>query len=527
MSAPPRVIVLWLPDWPIEALRREEPGLGADAPLAIIADGAVAAVSAAGRRSGVRRGLRRREAQSCCPDIVLRAADPDRDARAFEPLVTALEAIVPGVAVARPGLCAIRAAGPAVYYGAERAAAEALLGRLAGLGAVAVAGLADGVFAAERAARAALQAGGGVQPDGARVVRIPPGRSAEFLAPMPVSVLLDAEALDDALPGLLERLGIHTLGAFAALPADAVLDRFGPEGLALHRRAAGADERAAEPRTPPPELIARAAFEPPLERAEQVAFAMRAEAERFVEELTGRRLACTGLRVSAVDAEGGESERVWLHPGAFSPADVVDRIRWQLGGAIAETGPAAGRLRAGVAELRIAPESVDPIGAHEPGLWGDAGADDRVHRALARLQSLLGHGAVLRPAVSGGRDPRDRQRAIPWGDRGPAGATAGPWPGRLPSPSPGSVFADPHPVLVVDRAGAEVSVSDRGAVSGEPARLALADRSLELTAWAGPWPLLRHDARQARWRFQAVDEGGCGWLLSRDGEGWWAEARYD
>ena len=82
-------------------------------------------------------------------------------------------------------------------------------------------------------------------------------------------------------------------------------------------------------------------------------------------------------------------------------------------------------------------------------------------------------------------------------------------------------------MLVLDRTGAEVTVSPRAAVSAEPVRLAVADRGLALTGWAGPWPVLRHDAAAPRWRFQAVDETGCGWLLVRDADGWWAEARYD
>jgi protein ImuB len=531
MSAP-RVIALWLPDWPIVALRREEPRLSADAPIAIITDGAVSAVSAAGHAAGVTRGLRRREAQSRCPSIVLRPADAERDVRGFEPIVAGLETVVPGVAVLRPGFCVIRAAGPAAYFGAERAAAEALVGRVADLGATAVAGVADGVFTAARAARGvdAASRSTGV-PARSRVLVVPPGRSPEFLADVPITVLADEAAAGDALVGLLVRLGVRTLGAFAALPADDVLDRFGAEGLALHRRAAGLDERAAAPRIPPPEFTVTVSFEPPLELAEQVAFGVRAEAERFIEAFTTARLACTGIRVAATDADGGTSDRVWLHPSAFSPADVADRVRWQLGGATVvrgSTADAASRLRSGIAQVRIAPESVDPIGVHEPGLWG-GGPDERVHRALARLQSMLGHGAVLRPELGGGRDPRERHRGVPWGDRGPTRTAGGPWPGRLPSPSPGSVFDEPHPVLVADASGRDVVVSRRGAVSAEPARLGFADRGLELTGWAGPWPVLRHDSPDGvpRWRFQVVDEHGCGWLLVREADGWWAHARYD
>ena len=50
-------------------------------------------------------------------------------------------------------------------------------------------------------------------------------------------------------------------------------------------------------------------------------------------------------------------------------------------------------------------------------------------------------------------------------------------------------------------------------------------------AWAGPWPVVERwwDAEHAKrvHRFQIVDDDGCAWLLVRDDEGWWAEARYD
>lgn len=528
----PRVIALWCPDWPVAALHRQEPRLPADAPVAIVADGAVVTVSAAARAAGVRRGMRRREAQSCLPSIVLRPADPDRDARAFEPVVAAIEAVVSGAAVLRPGLCMVQAAGPAAYYGAERAAAAALVGRIAELGVHAVAAVADGVFTAELAARGAFRLQRPPDPPavvdaalGAGVAVVPPGGAAEYLAPLPVTVVGD-----EPTAGLLLRLGIRTLGAFAALDPDDVLERFGVSGLSLHRRASGRDDRAATARVPPPELTVTVGFEPPLELAEQVAFAIRADAERFVTEHTARRLACTGLRMTAVDASGGVLERVWLHPGAFSPADVTDRIRWQLG---STTGRGAeGRLHAGIVEVRIVPESIDPIGTHEPGLWG-GGPDDRVHRAVTRLQSLLGHDAVLRPALQGGREPAQRQRTVPWGDRGtaPAQIIDAPWPGRLPPPFPGTVFTEPHPVLVTDPAGVEVAVTPRGAISAAPTRLAVADHAVMLVAWAGPWPVVTADdaARGAapRWRFQAVDDDGCGWLLVRADDGWWAQARYD
>src|SRR5690606_30895886 len=85
-----RLLVLWCPDWPVHAHARDA-RLPGDASVALIEQNIVLACSPAARAEGVRRGMRQREAQARCPAIhVLRYA-PTLDARAFEPVLTALE----------------------------------------------------------------------------------------------------------------------------------------------------------------------------------------------------------------------------------------------------------------------------------------------------------------------------------------------------------------------------------------------------------------------------------------------------
>ena len=128
--------------------------MSADAPVALIEKNVVLACSPAARAEGVRRGMRQREAQARCPALHALPYDPALDSRVFEPVLTALEGALPGVHPVRPGMLAVRARGPARYYGGETAAALALLGTLAEHGVPAArAGIADGLFAAERAAR--------------------------------------------------------------------------------------------------------------------------------------------------------------------------------------------------------------------------------------------------------------------------------------------------------------------------------------------------------------------------------------
>src|SRR5690606_9895933 len=119
-----------------------------------------------------------------CPSLAVVAADPVRDHRAFAPIVSRVEEHAPGVQLVRPGLCALRARGPARYYGGEDAAARVLLDALAGMGLDEVtAGVADGPFTAQQAARTAR---------GERVRVVPPGEAAAFLAPLSVATLDDA-----------------------------------------------------------------------------------------------------------------------------------------------------------------------------------------------------------------------------------------------------------------------------------------------------------------------------------------------
>lgn len=508
-----RSLVLWCPDWPVLAARREH-GLDPETPVALTEAGAVHSCSAAARRDGVQRGLRVREAQFRSPELVVLPYDPVLDVRAFEPLVRQIELIVPGVQILRPGTVAMRARGPARYYGGEDAAARALLDTVAGLGvADARVGAADGPFAAEQAARAVSPA--------ERIGIVAVGASAEFLAPMPVGLVVD-----DRTRTLLNRLGVRTLGELAALPEDDVHRRFGAAGVLAHRRASGRETDGVAARTPPPEYEVAQHFEPPLDRVDQLAFAFRVRAEEFVDRMRGARLVCTAIRVEIDDERGGRSSRSWLHPRWFSAAEVVDRVRWQLQGA----GTAETELASPITAVRVVPERVDSTAHHETGLWG-GGPDERVHHALTRVQSMLGHDEVVTPRIGAGRMLAEREVLVPWGDRPPEASDA-PWPGRLPALAPASVFRERLPVGLLAADGDVVSIDERGALSGAPERFAVgAGAPSSVRAWAGPWPVVERwwDAERARrvHRFQVVDAEGCAWLLVRDAEGWWAEARYD
>src|SRR3954454_15427348 len=127
------MIAVWCPDWPVTAARLDA-GLPPDVPLAVLTGNCVVACSHEARRQGIRRGLRRREAQARCPDVVVLQRNEAAEARAFEPVVAGLESIAPGVEITRPGLAAIGVRGPTRYFGGETGVLHALSRAVLGQG---------------------------------------------------------------------------------------------------------------------------------------------------------------------------------------------------------------------------------------------------------------------------------------------------------------------------------------------------------------------------------------------------------
>ena len=531
------MLALWCPDWPVVAATSAE-GVARHRPAAVVAANRVLACSAVARAQGVRRGLRGRDAQARCPDLVMLVADRERDARLFERVVLAVEELVPGVEVVRPGLVAMLARGPVGYFGDVHAAAEKLIDHVAArAGVECQIGVADGLFAATLAAH--------------RAVVVEPGRSAEFLGPLEVGELDREPEVDRAeLIELLRRLGLRSLGAFAALPASDVASRFGADAVLAHRLAGGWEARRPARRRPPDELAVSVDLDPPVNRVDAAAFAARSLAEELHTLLAGRGLACTRLGISARTLDGAELARTWRCAQPLTPAGTVDRVRWQLDAwltserirrGIPDDGAA---LTGGVASLRLTGEEVVVAGELQLGLWGDVGmADERAGRALVRVQAMLGHEEVNTAVLVGGRDPAERVRLVPWGDDREVadvcaigrGEPPPPWPGRLPAPSPSTVSPDPGPAEVVDARGRPVTVTDRALLSAEPAAVGVnGARPVEVLSWTGPWVIDQRwwDERTRRRgaRLQVVlagDRGELAYLLLYRNANWSVVGEYD
>lgn len=551
-----RTTVVWVPDWPVVAAvsaLEVEPHL----PAAVQDGQRVTAVSALARSQGVRRGMRRRQAQGCCPELVLLPADDARDVRLFEPVAAAVEEVVAGVEVARAGLLLLPAGGAARYHGTEEVLAERVVTVVAErTGHEAHVGTADGLLAAVLAARSS-----GV---------VDPGGSPGFLAPRAVADLLHAAVQDDAvravteLVDLLRRLGLHTLGGLAALAAGDVHARFGTWGTWAWTLARGQDLRPPARRRPETDLEVSTELDPPAHRVDVATFAGRRLAEELHTMLTERSVACGRLRITARTDEGVDLTRTWRTDlgglGGLTAARITDRIRWQLDGWLTtgtiehartgSAGPSGSTSSADSDDVHLEPrtlialtitaEDVAPAGAEQGRLWGGAsGGDLRAHRALDRVQGLLGGDGVLSVVLQGGRAPRDQVHLSPWGARPAAPRPRDrPWPGRLPDPAPATVPLVPEPVEVLDATGAPVRFDDRLTMSAAPAALRGPRPAgapghgprRAVVGWAGPWPLMERwwsDEARSRVYLQVTLDDGEALLLALGPAGWTCEARYD
>jgi protein ImuB len=226
------IVCVLLPRFPLtvaaadrEALLREPAALAPEPGR----EQMIGEVSPAAETFGVRPGMRMGEALARCPRLQLISPDPVGVADAWEGVLVRLESIGAAVESVQPGQALFDARG---------------LRRLHG-------GHVDGVLAATRTALrrparlgagptrfVALAAAASARPRRPRVVEGAQARA--FLAEQPVG-LLRHRASTERLPEQLERLGLSTLGDVAALPRDALADRFGGAGVHAHELACGED----------------------------------------------------------------------------------------------------------------------------------------------------------------------------------------------------------------------------------------------------------------------------------------------
>ncbi|MGH2378495.1 MAG: hypothetical protein ACRDGT_08450 [Candidatus Limnocylindria bacterium] len=238
-----------------------------------------------------------------------------------------------------------------------------------------------------------------------QVARLGPGEERMFLGGLPLSVL----PLDDEQREELVLLGLRMVGAFAELDRGAVLDRFGRAAAAAHALARGEDAGEVRGAAPRRRIVAKRAWDAPIDRTDQLLFALRGVLDDLGGELSADGIAAMRLdaRLEREDAPLLRLERLVLPPTS-EPAALLRSLRWAL-----EERPDRGEIGL-VTGVRIEVTEVEPVRGRQIGLFAADAAREEEAVAVARyLRSRLGPGTVLRPRVTD-PDSRVAEREAEW-----------------------------------------------------------------------------------------------------------------
>jgi len=338
-------------------------------------------VSPAAHRLGVRPGMGLGEAVDICPELALITPDPGRAAGIWEAVLIRLESIGAAVESQRDG---------EAFFDATTV--ERLHGGLDGVLDAVGRKLGPNFLVAAAPTRLAALARAGDRPIGEEAEErriLPPEELAAFLSTLPIGILLgrlDSEPETRRMLEAMRKLGLKTLGDLAALPADAVADRFGPLGLAARDLADGI-EGPLRPRGP------KERVEEWLELPEAASgIHLEGGLTILCDRLAGRlRASGTSARALAVEARllGGGS---WTHqasPRRPTASPVI--LRLLLMPALEQLPRPAERL--GLRLIESGPQAAEQLEVvHRPGETRRR----RLSEAASQVRAAVGESALMR-----------------------------------------------------------------------------------------------------------------------------------
>jgi protein ImuB len=352
--------------------------------------------SGAAEAYGLRPGMRLGEALSRCPNLSLVAADPVRAAAVWERSLRQLEGLGAAVEASAPGETFFATEPLHEMYGPAlggRGATEAVLAKARrALGTTAKLGAGPNRLCAREAAsrmrarRAAIVVGDGAA---ARLLAEMPVASLRGLLHRPRgdgreeagAAMAEANCIDS-----LERLGVFTLGELAALPAEAVSDRFGRVGLRALSLARGGEEPL-RPRKPGESVQCRLEL-PEAASGPQLEHALGLLIDRLLAHPARGARTIRRLRLAAKLAAGGG----WhVEVPMRSASSSADRLRLALSPRLAELpGPATW--------LGLSATELGPPAGEQRSLEASPSEErrGRIVEAVRQARAAAGRDALLR-----------------------------------------------------------------------------------------------------------------------------------
>ncbi|MBB3747199.1 protein ImuB [Rhizobium sp. BK591] len=306
----PRVVSIYLPDLPIERVRRmdQKAELSPDRPLVLIARSGskrwIEAADTKAREAGIRVGMPAAKAQAIVHGLQFVDADPSADAEALERIALwALTQYSPIVAVDGTDGIVMDTEGADHLQGGELPMLTGIVNRFRARGLTVHAAITDTWGAAHACARATRR----------EVVIIPPGETARAVERLPISRLrLSAEIVAS-----LRTLGFKTIGELSATPRAPLALRFGPEIGRRLDQMFGQKSEPIDPIRAPDWIEVVRAFAEPIGAAETIDKYVGRLIVRLVAELQRKGL---GVRRTDLIVEKVDGSRQAIRAGTAKPA---------------------------------------------------------------------------------------------------------------------------------------------------------------------------------------------------------------
>jgi protein ImuB len=303
LNGPMPFACIYVPNFPVAAALRAEPELKTRA-VAILEGKPplekTIAVNEKAARMGISPGMTKAQSELCA-DLALRQRSPLQESSAHAALLDCAQSFSPCVEDAACDTVLLDLAGMESLLGSLPDISLAIHNRAAALGLEANVAVASNPDTAMIAARGLC----GAELCRAVVIVIPPGKEAEGLGPLPVKVLFtgreDADEKKSAarLLETLDRWGIRTLCALAALPQVSLSERLGQEGLRLQQLArGGAASRTLVPIEEPLLFEEAIELDHPIVLLEPLAFLLNRLLEQLCARLGSRALSTQELRLT-------------------------------------------------------------------------------------------------------------------------------------------------------------------------------------------------------------------------------------
>jgi protein ImuB len=494
-----RVISLYLPQWPIDRLRRASKDLPArDKPLVTaIMQGqrrVVASVDAASARLGLRCGMTVTHAQSLVPDLTVIDAAPEEDEAALHRLAIWCIKYSPLVTPNPPDGIFIDVAGSAHLFRGEAALISDLCRRLESEGIAAKAALADTAGCAWALARYG------------ETEIISPGRASDAIASLPVAAL----RLAPETVASLSAVGIERVAQLASKPRSGLRLRFGAEALLRLDQALGNANEALTALIPPDVPRAELRFAEPVGDPDDLKRIIGKLADKLCLQLEergigARRLDLIFLRVDNI----AQAARVGLSRPHREPKHLAKLLAERL--VVIDPG-------FGIESASLTASWVEAL-AERQTVSGQLGADEGqvdISQLVDTLGVRLGEDKVFRLAPVESALPERAVRRVP--ALHPAQGLD--WPKNLPRPA--RLFVQPEKIEAVAE------------LPDHPPRLFIWRRARHRVAKAdgperihGEWWINESETKLVRdyyrvetadgtryWLFRdgPTEQGGCWWL---------------